>query len=713
MLLPISNNMAFNEKEQEIIKYGLENGKSQQEVMSAIAKMRSGIIPKPVIAPVEEKKPNYFQRVGQDYKKAGERITTGIQTSAKGIQEGDKTAGIEAGLRTVGSIAGATFAPILEAPGIKQATEAVVGGAMKIPVVQTLAQKGAELSQKYPNASKDIEDLINIATLGIGSTVEKPIANAVTDVAKGVKETAIKTGKSISTNIGKGVEKITPDSATIMNRVARLKPTDAKTFENLAGKTHGDYLVETGNFGTPDQIITKEAEKFAQSIKSVDKALASLPGTYKNGGVDDMLNKLMQRGLSTSTENVKAPYLAEVMELSAKNKAEGLSMSDINNVKRLYERHEKLGYNKMLNAKEVEQATYIDNAVREWQVQQAEKLGFTNLKELNKQTQLSRFIVNKLGDQVVGQSGLNGVGLTDWIMLSGGDPTAVSGFLVKKFFSSKSVQSRIAKMLSKKEATGQIVPKITPSKQTPQPQPKIKVKKASSKTIPQDETLVKSIQKAKASGQSFKYKTTVNIQDKNDLEYLGRILSQDNIADIKAGKMTNFRGTPYEDLARVNIISEKPKTVAQQLEGKIKNVELKKDTFYHGTSAENADNIIKSGFKTGAELPEDTFRGGGYGRIQNSISLTETPKDAYRFSELSKNGKIIEVKLKPNSKVISIEGIQDATDLEDYLSYLKKQKVDAVYIGGGEKELVIINKKAIKPIRSQLKAEWDKVKTKK
>ena len=42
-----------------------------------------------------------------------------------------------------------------------------------------------------------------------------------------------------------------------------------------------------------------------------------------------------------------------------------------------------------------------------------------------------------------------------------------------------------------------------------------------------------------------KYKTTVNIQDKNDLEYLGRILSQDQIADIKAGKMTNFRGKSY------------------------------------------------------------------------------------------------------------------------------------------------------------------------
>lgn len=205
-----------------------------------------------------------------------------------------------------------------------------------------------------------------------------------------------------------------------------------------------------------------------------------------------------------------------------------------------------------------------------------------------------------------------------------------------------------------------------------------------------------------------KYKTTVNIQDKNDLEYLGRILSQDQIADIKAGKMTNFRGTPYEDLARVNIISETPRTIDQQLAGKIKEVKLKSDTFYHGTSAENARGIMQTGFKRGADLPEDAFRGGGYGKLQNSVSFTETPKDASRFSTLSKGGEIVEAKLKPNAKVVSIEGVEDAIDLEDYISYLKKQNIDAVYIGGGEKELVVINSKAITPTKSQLTDIWER-----
>lgn len=210
------------------------------------------------------------------------------------------------------------------------------------------------------------------------------------------------------------------------------------------------------------------------------------------------------------------------------------------------------------------------------------------------------------------------------------------------------------------------------------------------------------------SQEAKKYKTTINIQDKNDLNYLRRILSEDNIKDIQSGKMTNFRGSKYSDLAKVNIISEAPQTVEQQLAGKIKDVKLKSNTFYHGTSAENSVGIMKSGFKSGGDLPEDAFRGGGYGKMQNSISFAETPKEASIFSTLSKNGEIVEAKLKDGAKVVSIEGVEDAIDLEDYITYLKKEKIDAVYIGGGEKELVVINPKAVTPVKSQLTDIWNK-----
>lgn len=487
--------MAFNQQEQQIIQWGLQNGKSKEEVTQAISNLRNGIV---VNQPKPEEKPNYFQRVGQDFQRAGERIKTGIGESAQQISTGAseilsgniksgvkdiQTGAGRAALRTVGSIAGAAFAPVVEAPGIKQATEAVAGGAMKIPAVQTLAQKGAELAQKYPDASKDIEDLINIATLGVGGAAEKPIQGAVSDLTKGVKDITQKTA-SETVKIGK---KIVPKSPEIMNKVARLTPTQARNFKNLAGETQGEYLVRTGNFGTPQEIVEKEAQKFSQSIKSVDDTLATLPGEYKAGVIDDTLKALQDKVARTSTENVPSPIASRVAEFANKNETVGLNMSEINEVKRLYEREVKLGYNKLMNPDAVQTATNVDNALREWQFSKAKELGFENIDELNKQTQISRNLLNSLGDQIVGKNGLNNISLTDWIVLSGGDPTAVGGLIVKKFFGSKAVQSKIAKMLSDVKPEGIKKPVITPSKQELQPQSKIKSEKAlpkSSTTTP-------------------------------------------------------------------------------------------------------------------------------------------------------------------------------------------------------------------------------------
>lgn len=143
-----------------------------------------------VVKVVEENKdnPNYLERVAQQWIKAGQDIISGIQSGASQIERGtekNKTGfggtldilggTIRSGLRTVGGVAGAAFAPITEAPGIKQGLEKVGEGIANIPGVDVLSQKLSELSQKYPEASKDIEDIINISILGGGKTIEKPI----------------------------------------------------------------------------------------------------------------------------------------------------------------------------------------------------------------------------------------------------------------------------------------------------------------------------------------------------------------------------------------------------------------------------------------------------------------------------------------------------------------------------------------------------------
>jgi hypothetical protein len=260
-------------------------------------------------------------------------------------------------------------------------------------------------------------------------------------------------------------------SAGIMNRVARLSPNEETAFSKLSGKTPGEYLQETGNFGAPDKIIKSESAKFIESKNMVDVELAKLPGRYQDGAISDMLTGLYEKAQSVSGGNVKAPYLSQVESFLKKYNSGGLEMGEINAVKRLYERNVKLGYNKLMNADKVEQATNIDNSVRNWQVKQAEELGFNNIGDLNKQTQISKYLVDKLGNKVIGQSGLNSVSLTDWIVLSGGDVSSIAGFLTKRFFSSKNVQAKIAEILNSKEKKGIIKPNIGPSKVKALPAP--------------------------------------------------------------------------------------------------------------------------------------------------------------------------------------------------------------------------------------------------
>jgi len=370
----------------------------------------------------------------------------------EGQTTGQRVKDVIGGVATVASnvVGGGAVADIAKA-GIKGA---VKQGAIQGAKAGALSGAGTALQQ-----DKGVVDtLVDTAIGGVAG-------GAIGGVAGGIAPTV----KAIS-KVPKSVASLKPKSDDIMNRVARLTPKEANTFTNMSGgMTHGEYLAKTGNFGAPDKIIQNEAKKFIESKNAVDEAIAKLPGKYKDGSVTDAVNSLVEKAKSVSSDNVKSPYLQQVLDLQQKNSIDGLSMKEINAVKRLYEKNVKLGYNKMMNADKVEQATNIDNAIREWQVNKAKELGFKNLDKMNKQTQLSKFIVDKLGNQVIGQNGLNSMGLTDWIMLSGGDPTAVGGFLTKKFFSNKAVQANIAKMLSKKTASTKIVPEITQTmRQSPQ-----------------------------------------------------------------------------------------------------------------------------------------------------------------------------------------------------------------------------------------------------
>lgn len=112
--------------------------------------------------------------------------------------------------------------------------------------------------------------------------------------------------------------------------------------------------------------------------------------------------------------------------------------------------------------------------------------------------------------------------------------------------------------------------------------------------------------------------------------------------------------------------------------------------YYHGSA--NHIDILRAG----VSLPRHINRGGGFGAMQHSISLTKSKRMASRFSGDSRFVSIYSVLLKKDARVIDAEGkVSDATELDEYIPELWDAKIDAVWIGGGESELVVLNPRCI------------------
>lgn len=183
-----------------------------------------------------EQQPSYLQRVGTQFQNAGNRIQEGVESGANAIEQGlTREEGVSpekkglntilgaarAGLRTVGSVVGAAFAPITEAPGVKKATQFAAENVTKIPGAEQLLSKASELSQRYPEAAKDIEDLVNIATLGGGTVAEQVTKDSATTAGKSIGNTVTRGLDNAAELVGRGAseegfirELVTPDLNT-------------------------------------------------------------------------------------------------------------------------------------------------------------------------------------------------------------------------------------------------------------------------------------------------------------------------------------------------------------------------------------------------------------------------------------------------------------------------------------------------------------------
>jgi hypothetical protein len=251
--------------------------------------------------------------------------------------------------------------------------------------------------------------------------------------------------------VGAGISnlpKLVPKSENIMSRIAKTTPSAQAKFEKLAGENQGQYLTKRGIFGDEESVMKQLYDRFSKSKSEADTALSGLSGRFKPQPLKSALDDLFEREIRVSAPGAPSSDLQRVTELRNKFDGAGLNMSEINEAKRIYERNVKLDFLKSQNTEGVARANNIDNAVRKWQFEQAEKLGLKNLPELNKETQLARQLLNDMGKKAAGADGKSAFDLSDIVLLSGGDPSAIAMFTTKKLLSNKKLQGQVAKLFA-------------------------------------------------------------------------------------------------------------------------------------------------------------------------------------------------------------------------------------------------------------------------
>ncbi len=345
---------------------------------------------------------------------------------------------VNTGLKGVFSRAGL---PILEKLG---GTKLGAWIAKQLPAVAANVTEGLG----YNTASNVLNEKKPTENAGLASVLSAVIPPAVTGFAKGASLL-----KNEITN-----------APAIMQRVARISKGKQQKFEQTAGQSVGDYLTTRGIFGTPKELTEKLIDRFQKSKATADESLATLKGTFQPTPVKTMLNDALEREMRISSEGAPSADLSRVQFLNNKYKTQGLDMTEINEAKRIFERNNKMDFLKANVPEGVARANAIDSAVRSWQFQKADELGLKNLGEINKETRLAKQLADDIGAEYSGQAGNNAISITDWILLSGGDPTAVAAFLAKKTGGSKRLQSGLAELLTpKSKINSNIVADLNPT----------------------------------------------------------------------------------------------------------------------------------------------------------------------------------------------------------------------------------------------------------
>ena len=461
--------MAFSTQERDALLELKQQGYSLDDALGFIASNRLGNSSRVERDMSAKEEPNQPSDPISDIKRGfGEAVTAvdeGVDR-VDAIKSQDRNAVSSAfgqfagGVRTagaaIGSLAGGAIRAIPGGTTVMDAVDKTVSKAVTKAEPNISAAKAA--FDKLPQGIKQpLGDIGNLAmgAVELGAALTAPGATRVVSGAlkKGLSEFAEAGVKELgeqgikqSINLG-----ISPEN--LMQRVARISKGKQAAFEERAGESVGEYLVNRGMFGDPESLADQLYSRMRLSKGRVDAGLASVSGVYKNDSVQDAIEQLVEREGRVSSTRTPSKDQKRVTELFNKHNKDGLTLEEVNEVKRLYERNVRVDYLNDRVSDKIAQATNIDTALREFVEKEASKAGIKSIGALNKETSLAKQLLDDLGAEYAGQQGNNLISLSDAFFLAeaASNPTALAAFGLKKVFSSKSAMSAVARLISDKK----------------------------------------------------------------------------------------------------------------------------------------------------------------------------------------------------------------------------------------------------------------------
>lgn len=193
----------------------------------------------------------------------------------------------------------------------------------------------------------------------------------------------------------------------------------------------------------------------------VDSWLAAIKWTFwkDNKNLHEMADAVADYAADVS---INPSEVARYRSLAQKAKTEWLTMSEINDVKRYYERNNKFTYGRDTTqwwTKASKRATELDNAVREWQIDEAAKNWFENLRALNKETAASKYLLDAFWKELRWTYWNDYFWLSDFILASW-DSAALAALLIKKWLSTDKALTRWTKLANWVNGHKQIEQKV-------------------------------------------------------------------------------------------------------------------------------------------------------------------------------------------------------------------------------------------------------------